>query len=59
MKLLAGRPHDLQDAAAMARAGACDLDEVRAFVEGMADALGDAELSARVEAFVGGLGDPS
>lgn len=55
MKLLAGRPHDLQDAAAMVRAGACDLDEVRAFVEGMAEALGDAELPERLTSLLVGL----
>lgn len=55
MKLLAGRPHDLQDAAAMVRGGACDLDEVRVFVEGMADALGDAELSSRLTSLLVGL----
>ena len=52
MKLLAGRPHDLQDAEAMARAGSVDLDELRSFVEGMAEALADDAIRERLEALL-------
>ena len=41
-KLIAGRPHDIDDAAAVVRArDDVDLDEVRAMVDLVADALGE------------------
>lgn len=55
MKLLAGRPHDLQDAEAMAKAGSADMDEIRGFLEGMAEALADDAIQARLEAFLTAL----
>jgi hypothetical protein len=55
MKLLAGRPQDLQDAEAMARAGRVDLDEVRNFVEGMAQALGDNAIRENLDALLAAL----
>lgn len=47
MKLLAGRPQDLDDAAALVRAGA-DLSEVEPMVEAVAEGLGEAEASHAV-----------
>lgn len=54
MKLLAGRPHDLDDASALVRAGA-DLAEVEPMVDAVAEGLGEddirhalAELKRRV-----------
>ncbi|MEM9798961.1 MAG: hypothetical protein AAGA20_01460 [Planctomycetota bacterium] len=41
VKLLAGRPRDLEDSAAMARAGAVPLDEVAELVDEIARAIGD------------------
>lgn len=55
MKLLAGRPRDMQDAEAMARAGPVDLDEIRAFVSGMADALADDSIRSRLGSLLSGL----
>jgi hypothetical protein len=55
MKLLAGRPQDLQDAEAMARAGTVDLDEVRSFVESMAQALGDDAIRESLDALLAAL----
>jgi len=52
MKILAGRPRDMQDAEAMAKAGPVDLQEVRTFVESMALALADDTISDGLEAFL-------
>jgi hypothetical protein len=54
MKLLAGRPQDLQDAEAMANAGPVDLAEVRGFVESMAEALADDAIRVSLDAFLAG-----
>ncbi|MEX1367895.1 MAG: DUF6036 family nucleotidyltransferase [Nannocystaceae bacterium] len=58
MKLLAGRPHDLQDATAMANAGDVDLGEIRTFVESMASALEDDGITAHLNAFLKQLRRP-
>jgi hypothetical protein len=55
MKLLAGRPQDMQDAEAMARADTVNLDEIRDFVSGMADALADCSIRSRLETLLAAL----
>jgi hypothetical protein len=55
MKLLAGRPQDLQDAEAMAKAGTVDFDEVHGFVESMAQALGDDGIRDNLDALLAAL----
>jgi hypothetical protein len=55
MKLLAGRAQDLQDAEAMAKAGSADLDDIRSFVEGMAQALGDDAIRKNFAALLAAL----
>ncbi|PRQ00502.1 hypothetical protein ENSA7_59960 [Enhygromyxa salina] len=52
MKLLAGRPQDLQDAESMAKVGPVDFDEVRGFIESMAEALADDSIIAILNAFL-------
>lgn len=43
MKLLAGRPQDLDDATALVRAGA-DVSEVEPMVEAIAEGLGEDDI---------------
>lgn len=49
MKLLAGRPHDLEDAAALVRAGA-KLAEVEPMVDAIAEGLGEDDIRRAFEA---------
>jgi hypothetical protein len=44
MKLLAGRPKDLDDAEAMVRAATMDLDEIEPLVEAIAEGLGEDDI---------------
>lgn len=48
MKLIAGRPHDLDDAAALVRAGA-ELSEVEPMVEAVAEGLGEDDVRRALE----------